>query len=210
MSKTEKQPELSPELKLIKKIEMVKKEVGVIVKDDTNPFHKSKYFDINSLLRHLEPLLEKYGLLCLQPIIDGKVMTVIIDAETGSERRSEMSLPDLQDPQRMGSAITYYRRYTLQSFFALQAEDDDGNHASPAGAFTTPKKDPQPAPAPKPVEVKKLSAQQFKLAMESDIKGIEATLKHIKDKKIQATSNQFNKLTIQLEKLTQIQTIEKS
>ena len=30
----------------------------------------------------------------------------------------------------MGSAITYYRRYTLQSLLALEAEDDDRNKAS--------------------------------------------------------------------------------
>jgi hypothetical protein len=39
-----------------------------------------------------------------------------------------MVLPNLQDPQKLGSAITY-RRYTLQSLLGLQAEDDDGNKA---------------------------------------------------------------------------------
>jgi hypothetical protein len=38
-------------------------------------------------------------------------------------------LPDLQDPQKMGSAVTYYRRYSIQSLFTLQAEDDDGEKA---------------------------------------------------------------------------------
>jgi hypothetical protein len=41
-----------------------------------------------------------------------------------------MSLPNIQDPQKLGSAITYYRRYTLQSLLGLQAEDDDGNTAT--------------------------------------------------------------------------------
>jgi hypothetical protein len=39
-----------------------------------------------------------------------------------------MVLPNLH-PQKLGSAITYYRRYTLQSLLGLQAEDD-GNKAS--------------------------------------------------------------------------------
>jgi hypothetical protein len=43
---------------------------------------------------------------------------------------SEMQLPSIQDPQKIGSAITYYRRYTLQSLLSLKAEDDDGNLAS--------------------------------------------------------------------------------
>ena len=43
---------------------------------------------------------------------------------------SALKLPELNDPQKLGSAITYYRRYTLQSLLALQSEDDDGNSAS--------------------------------------------------------------------------------
>jgi hypothetical protein len=39
-----------------------------------------------------------------------------------------MVLPNLQDPQKLGSAITYYRRY-IYSLLGLQAEDD-GNKAS--------------------------------------------------------------------------------
>jgi hypothetical protein len=38
-------------------------------------------------------------------------------------------LPELNDPQKIGSCITYYRRYTLASLL-LQAEDDDANLAS--------------------------------------------------------------------------------
>jgi hypothetical protein len=38
-------------------------------------------------------------------------------------------LPENSDPQKMGSTITYFRRYALQSLFLLQAEDDDGHSA---------------------------------------------------------------------------------
>ena len=40
-----------------------------------------------------------------------------------------MPLPNDLDAQKLGSAITYFRRYTLQSLLALQAIDDDGNLA---------------------------------------------------------------------------------
>ena len=43
---------------------------------------------------------------------------------------SGLKLPELTDPQKLGSAITYYRRYTLASLLGLQAVDDDGNIAS--------------------------------------------------------------------------------
>ena len=115
---------------LLSALANVKKEVGTLSKTETNPFFKSKYFDINSLIQQIEPLLEKNNLLLLQPIKDNKVRSAIWHIETGDSISSEMELPNLQDPQKLGSAITYYRRYTLQSLLGLQAEDDDGNKAS--------------------------------------------------------------------------------
>ena len=122
---------LKPEkMSIYKKLLESKKEFGKIAKDSKNPFFKSKYFDINSLLDHIEPILQKNGLLLLQPITDGKVITEIIDVETGDRVSSEIVLPILNDPQKLGSAVSYYRRYTAQSLLGLQAEDDDANSAS--------------------------------------------------------------------------------
>jgi hypothetical protein len=115
---------------LLKALSDVKKEIGKISKDSTNPFFNSKYFDINKLIDHVEPVLEKHGLILLQPILNNKVYSTIIHIETAKTYDSCIELPQLNDPQKMGSAITYYRRYTLQSLLALQAEDDDGNKAS--------------------------------------------------------------------------------
>ena len=122
------------------KLSEVKKEIGAISKDSTNPFFKSKYFDINGLLKHVEPLLDKNGLLLLQPIVDGLVYSQIIDVETGDKVESSMLMSTLSDPQKMGSMITYYRRYTLQSLLGLQAEDDDANAASKASKLPPAKK----------------------------------------------------------------------
>ena len=107
-----------------------KKEIGKISKDSKNPFFKSKYFDINSLLEHVEPILQKHNLLLLQPITEGKVRTEIIDIETREKVTSEMVLPQLNDPQKLGSCVSYYRRYTAQSLIGLQSTDDDANLAS--------------------------------------------------------------------------------
>lgn len=117
-------------MEIYKKLSKVKSEIGKISKDSTNPFFKSKYFDVNALLEHVEPLLAKNDLLLLQPIIEGKIVTEIIDVETSEKVSSELILGTFSDPQKMGSAITYYRRYTLQSLLGLQAEDDDANKAS--------------------------------------------------------------------------------
>ena len=108
------------------KLAKVKEELNPIRKTETNPFLKSKYFDINSLLEQVEPIIQKHGLILAQPIQAGKVVTFLIDPDTGDDLGSEIELPQMQDPQKLGSAITYYRRYTLVSLLALQALDDDG------------------------------------------------------------------------------------
>ena len=117
-------------MEIYKKILKAKKEIGKISKDSTNPFLKSKYFDINALLEHVEPILQKHDLLLLQPIEQDYVKSILIDPETGESISSEINLGNIDDPQKLGSAITYYRRYTLQSLLGLQAEDDDANLSS--------------------------------------------------------------------------------
>lgn len=117
------------------KILKIQSEIGALVKTETNPFFKSKYLDINGLLEQLLPLLEKHKILVTQPLsFVGErpaLRTVVYDIEKNQDLfAGEIPLPDLQDPQKMGSAITYYRRYALQSLFLLRAEDDDANHAS--------------------------------------------------------------------------------
>jgi len=117
-------------MSIYKKLFEAKKEIGKISKDSKNPFFKSNYLSLNGLIDAVEPVLQKNELVLLQPIVDSKVMTRIFDITDGSFIESEMTLPNIQDPQKLGSAITYFRRYTLQSLLGLQAEDDDGNHAS--------------------------------------------------------------------------------
>src|ERR1035437_481856 len=109
------------------------KRVGTISKDSTNPFFKSNYFDINKLIEVIKPILNELGLVLLQPLVMGEVngklaiKTIIIDSETDKELISGCAvLPENPDPQKMGSIITYYRRYSIQSLLFLQAEDTDG------------------------------------------------------------------------------------
>ena len=108
----------------------VSKEIDPISKDSKNPFFKSYYFDINKLIEVVRPVLSKNGLVLLQPISEGKQYSIIIDADSGEQIESSLELPKIQDAQKLGSAITYFRRYTLQSLLGLQAEDDDGNKAA--------------------------------------------------------------------------------
>jgi len=108
----------------------LQQEIGTISKDAKNPFYKSKYFDINSLIKQLQPLLKKHKLLLLQPIEEDCVYSKLICIDGTGAVISALKLPDIADPQKLGSCITYYRRYTLASLLGLQAVDDDANVAS--------------------------------------------------------------------------------
>jgi len=115
-----------------------KQEIGKVAKGKDNPFFKSKYADLNALLEATEPILLKYDLIVLQPIIDGQVCTRIIDIENGDFVESSLMLPVVSDPQKQIAGVTYFRRATLQSLLSLQAVDDDGNTVSEAVKKTKP------------------------------------------------------------------------
>ena len=106
------------------------KRVGSILKEATNPFYKSKYFDINGLIESIKPILNELNLTLTQPLkVEGEkniLHTFLKDGETVIES-SSIILPENIDPQKLGSAITYFRRYSIQSMLLLQAEDDDGS-----------------------------------------------------------------------------------
>ena len=115
---------------IYKKLHEAKLEIGKISKNAKNPHFKNTYADLNALIEAVEPILLEKGLVMLQPILDGYVKTIIVDIENGEQVESCMKLPDILDPQKIGSACTYYRRYTLQGLLTLQSLDDDGQAAS--------------------------------------------------------------------------------
>jgi hypothetical protein len=112
----------------MKRILEVKKKIGTLSKNSKNPFYKSQYLDLHSLLEAVEPLLQEQGLILLQPIIDNKVCTIIIDSVNGKELvNSSIELSPETNPQKLGIAITYFRRYKLTSLLAISEKDNDGN-----------------------------------------------------------------------------------
>lgn len=116
---------------LFQKLLVIQEQIGVVVKNSTNPFYKSKYADINKYLELVKPILNKNGIVLLQPFeyknCKNILSTILLNAEDGDMIRSEIELPVIADPQKLGAAITYFRRFSIQSLLAMQAEDDDGN-----------------------------------------------------------------------------------
>jgi len=105
------------------------KTVSSLKKDGTNPHFKKKYTTINGILDEIKPKLSKLGLTILQPIRGGKIFTEIWE-EKNLLLSTDIELPKDINPQQLGSAITYFRRYSLISLFCLETEDDDANDAS--------------------------------------------------------------------------------
>ena len=99
-----------------------------------NPFLKNKYADLGSIIKAAKPVLAKHGLSLSQlPTSDGDKIgvTTILMHSSGEWISSILMLPMVkQDPQAAGSAITYARRYSLQSMAGIPSEDDDGQQAS--------------------------------------------------------------------------------
>jgi len=119
-------------LTFLQKLHNAKQSIKKIAKNAKNPHFKNNYADINALIEEVEPILLENRLLLLQPIEDGYVYSRIVDIDSGEICESCMKLPEITDPQKIGSAVTYYRRYTLQSLLSLQAVDDDANLSSEA------------------------------------------------------------------------------
>ena len=116
-----------------KKLSLAKADFDPILKNKINSFFKDRdgkptaYADLGSILEAIGPALDKHGLLLSQPILDGKVVSKIYDIDGSESIYSEIDLPQGLDAQKLGAAISYFRRFTLQSLLALSAEDDDGN-----------------------------------------------------------------------------------
>jgi len=103
-------------------------------KGSTNPFFKSKYADLNSIREAVIPILNSNGISVLQPIVhvDNKnfVKTILLH-ESGElmESLTEIIYNKVNDAQAQGSGISYARRYSLQSFVCVGADDDDAQKA---------------------------------------------------------------------------------
>jgi len=140
MSKSESIAELA------KALCKAQSEMGGAVKDAKNPFFKSSYADLTSVIKAIKEPFNNNGLSYMQfpvtasldlvgesdGIAIGKVVGVqtILMHTSGQYIESEFYLPITKaDPQAAGSAITYARRYSLQAMAGIPTADDDAEAA---------------------------------------------------------------------------------
>ena len=108
--------------------------MGGAKKGADNPFFKSKYADLSAVIQAIKEPFADNGLSYVQfPIVDGGRIgietTLMHDSGEWMTNSFTVQL-DKQNAQGAGSAITYCRRYGLQSIAGIPSEDDDGNSAS--------------------------------------------------------------------------------
>jgi hypothetical protein len=133
-------------------------EFEAVEKTAANPFFKSSYADLPSIIESTAPVLHKHGLSIVQmvgfdPETGNDMLTSRLLHTSGQWIESSMRLfLTKNDPQGQGSAVSYARRYQIQSMLNLRTVDDDANAASkPQHApQTTKRQPPKAAPAADP------------------------------------------------------------
>jgi hypothetical protein len=106
--------------------------------DSVNPYYKSKYASLGSVIQAYKEAAKGEGISISQlPISDGWYVGVenVIMHESGQWISERFLMPldaDSKNPtQEAGKAITYARRYGLASMFGIYSDEDtDGNSPS--------------------------------------------------------------------------------
>jgi len=107
-------------------------ELGIsIKKDGTNPHFKNKYATLDEILGKVKPPLSKLGVwIGWLGDEDGNAITLVLrHVKSETEITSTVPYIQKQDAQKLGSNITYNKRYSVVSALALEDEDDDGTKA---------------------------------------------------------------------------------
>jgi hypothetical protein len=119
---------------IAKALVQVQKTMGRAIKDSSNPYYKSKYADLGSVMDACIEQLNENGISVLQPMDvndkgDPMLVTTLLH-ESGEWIKSFAILPVKElAPQALGSAVTYMRRYSLAAIVGVVQEDDDANAA---------------------------------------------------------------------------------
>lgn len=109
-------------------------EMETAKKESDNPFFKSKYSDLASVFKELQKVLPKHGIAITQIPYSANGTDTLITLmmhKSGQWLKGKMDLrPVKTDPQGVGSAMTYNRRYSVSAMAGIASEvDDDGEGA---------------------------------------------------------------------------------
>lgn len=111
------------------------KEVGTVKKDAVNPHFKNTYASLGAIIDATKQPLVNNGLTYVQFPSGTNGLTTRVMHESGEWMEETFNMtPSKNDPQGLGSAITYQRRYSLGAVLGIATEDDDDGNAASAPA----------------------------------------------------------------------------
>lgn len=107
--------------------------VEAIKKDAVNPHFKNTYASLAAILEGIKQPLAMSGLTFVQFPSGTNGLTTRLMHESGEWMEDTFTMtPSKNDPQGVGSAITYQRRYSLGAVLGISTEDDDDGNAASA------------------------------------------------------------------------------
>lgn len=117
------------------------KEMGKVKKEAANPFFKSKYASLPNILDAIrEPLVNNKLAIVQFPTGENELTTILMHASGQFMESSYIMRPVKNDPQGVGSCITYQRRYAVGAILSLSIDEDDDGNAASTPAKATPAK----------------------------------------------------------------------
>lgn len=140
-----------------------------------------KYVGLSDVLSDVRPVLARHGLVVVQEVategLDDRhvavaVTTLLIHTSGAVYRSPQLTLVAPPDPQRIGSAVSYARRYAVMGVLGIAASDEDDDGASARPAPATPdrgKSKRPPAPEPPPAtsaKVRSVAEQRIRQMLE--------------------------------------------
>ena len=193
-------------------------EIGSVQKDAANPYFKSSYATLATVWEAVRPTLSKNGLSVVQmPGSDERgyyVQTQLMHGSGQWIRSTTYMKPAKEDPQGIGSLISYARRYALQAMVMACPDDDDGEAAMGRPQGKTNAAPTKPVESPKSVQKvetaeapakeatgKRFNGENHKALFEQliqeDITPDEflATSKWQKDERVPAKANDFFRMS---------------
>jgi hypothetical protein len=132
------------------------------IKDSNNPFFKSSYADLASVMDAVRSPFADNELSYVQPVttVDGQLYVQTILMHSSGEYIESLYpvvAKEMNDAQKVGGAVTYARRYSLASMCGVSQVDDDGNTAANIEA---PKQAPKPLVNHAPIGVNHITADR--------------------------------------------------
>lgn len=183
---------------IYQKLLTIQQRVNGLGKDKST--YNYKYVTGDKLLGEVKPMMNELGLLLKQEVLSientrqdyatksgskseilSKVMMKFtwIDTESGEKDENLFGANGQNDWEKgLGSALTYAERYFLLKYFHIATDEDDIDN------------DQRKTSEPIKASIPTLTDDQFNKALQSDLKGLNATLKAITDGKILATQVQ--------------------